>query len=80
MRGVSVIGSHAGPSAEQIQSLDTTAEGSTVVTVSTGKANASYVRVWTGLPEGRARSWEVPGRHGVVSMADAGADTGPPCP
>ncbi|WDV50740.1 trypsin-like peptidase domain-containing protein [Streptomyces coeruleorubidus] len=75
LRGSSVVAGVAGPRDEQIQSLDTTADGSTVVTVSTGRGNTSFVRVWTGIPEGRARSWKVPGRpHGVVSMAELSDD------
>ncbi|MBR8640990.1 AAA family ATPase [Streptomyces tuirus] len=75
LRGASVVRGHTGPSDERIQSLDMTTDGSTVVTVSTGRGNASHVRVWTGVFEGRVRSREVPGRpHGVVSMAELSDD------
>lgn len=60
-KGVSAVHGYAGPDSEEIQSLDVAADGSAVVTMSVGESNAGHVRVWTGLFEGRARSWEVPG-------------------
>ncbi|WP_437068155.1 nSTAND1 domain-containing NTPase [Streptomyces sp. enrichment culture] len=75
LRSVSLVRGHAGPAAEQIGSLDTTADGSTVVTLSSAKAGEARVRVWTGVLGERARSWPVPGLPGApesMALSDDG--------
>ncbi|MFJ8080308.1 trypsin-like peptidase domain-containing protein [Streptomyces sp. NPDC096205] len=75
LRGAAVIRGHAGPADEDIGSLDTTADGSTVVTLSSAQANERRVRVWTGLLQGRPRSWRVfdqPGVADAVELSDDG--------
>ncbi|MFE7272778.1 trypsin-like peptidase domain-containing protein [Streptomyces sp. NPDC057623] len=62
--GMSVISVHKGQGAEPIGSIDMTPDGSTVVTTSVGRDGAAHAQVWTGLGDGRASSWRVPGLTG----------------
>ncbi|WP_128436624.1 serine protease [Streptomyces cyaneus] len=62
--GMSVISGHAGQGSEPIRSIDVTPDGSTVVTTSVSRDGVAHARVWTGLADGRASWWQVPGLTG----------------
>ncbi|MDC0771779.1 nSTAND1 domain-containing NTPase [Streptomyces sp. HD] len=62
--GMSVISVHGGQGAEPISSIDVTPDGSTAVTTSASRDGVAHARVWTGLSDGRASSWSVPGLTG----------------
>ncbi|MDF3147107.1 WD40 repeat domain-containing protein, partial [Streptomyces sp. T21Q-yed] len=62
--GMSVISGHAGQGSEPIRSIDVTPDGSTVVTTSASRDGVAHARVWTGLADGRASWWQVPGLTG----------------
>ncbi|WP_369168366.1 trypsin-like peptidase domain-containing protein [Streptomyces sp. R28] len=63
--GMSVVSGHAGHGSEPIQSLDVTPDGSTAVTTSADRDGVPHARVWTGLADGRASWWQVPGLTGA---------------
>ncbi|SDN96101.1 AAA ATPase domain-containing protein [Streptomyces sp. cf386] len=62
--GLSVVSGYPGQRAEPIRSIDVTPDGSTAVTTSADRDGGAHARVWTGLSDGRASSWPVPGLTG----------------
>ncbi|MFE0250536.1 trypsin-like peptidase domain-containing protein [Streptomyces sp. NPDC059010] len=69
--GMSVVSAHEGQGSEPISSIDVTPDGSMAVTTSVSRDGEAHARVWTGLEEGRASWWQVPGLTGGAAPEHA---------